>query len=218
MVRIVVFLMVIFLSAVSFGQSRGLSYGVAGSFDLLNPINSGAYIPGISVAVELPRNESVVPYGKFGYFLPHREEEPGGVSIVALDPLTTNPIVSTARLDSRINTFSLEGGTRYYLGNDYDIGLAAMLETKIRLLISPVKSILGDFDETKYELAEELPSQNYTSVTAYVGFAGGIKYSQPWGTVYAMSGLDLLIFGNVGTPITSSMLFSVQVGFRRDFY
>jgi len=219
MVRNIVFSVLIISSGLLYGQStRGLSYGVGGSIDVLNPVNTGFYMPGVSVFVEIPRNESIVPYGKLGYFLPINIENPDGASIQAIDPMT-NPYYSTAPLSTRVNTISLEGGTRYYLGNDYDIGLSALLETKVRLLVSPFKEVVGDYDRDKYELD---PIANYgeraTSLTFYVGFGGGVKYSQPWGTIYTMAGLDLLILGNVATPVTSFMMFSMQIGYRRDLY
>src|SRR5690606_16902828 len=109
-------------------------YGVGASIDVLNPINLGYYVPGISIFAELPRNETVVPYVKGGFYLPQRIENQGGAILTAIDPMT-NPYQINTTLDTRVNTFSLEGGTRYFLGNDYDIGLAAMLETKVRLIV-----------------------------------------------------------------------------------
>lgn len=219
MVRVIVFSVLFISSGLLYGQSTtGRSYGVGGSFDMLNPVNTGFYMPGVSGFIELPRNETVVPYGKLGYFLPLNIDNPEGAAIIAIDPMT-NPYASTAPLTTRINTISLEVGTRYNLGNDYDIGLAALLETKIRLLVSPYKEVVGDFNREKYELD---PTGNYgdraTSLTFFVGFSGGVKYSQPWGTVFTMAGLDLLILGNVATPATSFMMFSMQVGYRRDLY
>lgn len=219
MVRNVILFIVLFSSFSLFGQSRtGGSFGVAGSFDVLNPINTGVYLPGISIAIEIPRNETIIPFGKLGYYLPQRIHNPDGATLVAIDPMT-NPYQSSTTLSTKVNTISLEIGTRYFLGNDYDIGLAAMLETKIRLLVSPISEEVGDFDATKYQVD---PTANYgdryTSLTVFAGFGAGIKYSQPWGTIFTLAGLDLLILGNVASPITSTMMFSMQVGFRRDFY
>lgn len=219
MVRYIVFSVLFISSGLLYGQSTtGRSYGVGGSFDVLNPVNTGFYMPGISAFVELPKNESIVPYGKLGYYLPINIESPEGAIVTAIDPMT-NPYQSTTTLSTKINTISLEGGTRYYLGNDYDIGIAALLETKFRLLVSPFKEVVGDYDRDKYELD---PTANYgeraTSITLYIGFGGGIKYSQPWGTIFTTAGLDLLILGNVATPATSFMMFSMQIGYRRDFY
>lgn len=199
------------------GQGRaGLSYGLGGSFDVLNPINTGAYLTGMSFFAEFPRSASVVPYGKIGYYLPTKVEDPAGATLIAIDDMT-NPYQSSAKLETKISTFSLEGGTRYYLGNDYDIGLAGVLETKIRVLVSPVSSVVGDYDETKYRLETNL-ADKYTSISLFAGFGAGIKYSQPWGTLFTMAGLDLYIISNAVTPVTSLMLFSVQVGYRRDLY
>ena len=219
MVRVIYVLVFVLLPSFAISQ-RGMSrtFGYGGSFDILNPINSSYYLPGASFFAEIPRNETVVPYVKVGYYLPQRVDNPGGAILTAIDPMT-NPYQTTTTLDTRINTFSLEGGTRYFLGNDYDIGLAAMLESKIRLLISPTREMVGDYDASVYQIdPNSTIGDRYTSLTLFIGFGGGVKYSQPWGTVFTMAGLDLYILGNAITPLTSSMMFSMQVGFRRDLY
>jgi hypothetical protein len=201
------------------GNTFAQSYGIGGGIDILNPVNRGFYIPGLTVFVDIPRNETVVPFGKIGYFFPISVDNPNGVQLEALDPMT-NPYFSTATTKDRVSLFNLEFGTKYFVGNDYDIGLSALFETKLRLLIAPVKQIIGPYDTGMYRVVVPPGStnQNYTSIQLYAGFAAGAKYSQPWGTIFTTVGLDLGILQYFQTPITSPFLFSMNIGYRRDFY
>lgn len=202
------------------GNTFAQSYGIGGGIDVLNPVNRGVYIPGVSVFVDIPRNETVVPFGKIGYFFPVSVANPNGVQLEAIDPMT-NPYFSTATSRDRVSHFNIEFGTKYFVGNDYDIGLSALFETKMRLMIAPVKQVIGPYDMDLYRVVVPQGSnanQNYTSIQLYAGFAAGAKYSQPWGTIFTTVGLDLGILQYYQTPTASPFLFSMSIGYRRDFY
>jgi hypothetical protein len=66
------------------GNTFAQSYGIGGGIDILNPVNRGFYIPGLTVFVDIPRNETVVPFGKIGYFFPISVDNPNGVQLGGL--------------------------------------------------------------------------------------------------------------------------------------
>jgi hypothetical protein len=214
--QLIVFMMMLVLFT---GTGFAQKFGIGGGIDVLNPVNRGFYIPGISVFVDLPRNETVVPFGKIGYFFPVSVDNPNGVQLEALDPMT-NPYYSQTTTKDRVSHFNFEFGTKYFVGNDYDIGLSAIFETKMRLMVAPVKQVIGPYDTGLYRVVVPpgSTSENYTSIQLYAGFAAGAKYSQPWGTIFTTVGLDLGILQYYQTPTASPFLFSMSIGYRRDFY
>ena len=193
-------------------------FGVGGSFDVLNPIGKKKFLPGVSVFFDVPKTDNIAFYGKVGYYFPSSIVD-SSAYVIAIDPMT-NPYQSSAENKTVVNTISLQGGTKYFVGNAYNVGFAGQFDTRIRLLVSPVKSSITGYDASKYQQDPMVASTagKYVSMVLYAGVGAGVKYSQPWGTLFATANLDLLLFYLRPTALTSSFLFSLEVGYRRDIY
>jgi hypothetical protein len=210
-------LLIFVLSICSFfGNAQ--KYGVGGSFDILNPVGKKKFLPGVTVFFDVPKTDNIAFYGKLGYYFPTSIVDTNAYAI-AIDPMT-NPYQVSAENKTVINIISLQGGTKYFVGNAYNVGFAGMFDTHFRLLVSPVKSSVTGYDAKIYQQDPNVPTTagKYVSMNLFAGVGAGVKYSQPWGTLFASANIDLILFYLRPTALTSSFMLSVEVGYRRDIY
>jgi hypothetical protein len=213
--RIIVCIIIVFSALYVSAQK----YGIGGSFDLLNPVMSKKFLPGVAVFFDVPRTKAVALYGKVAYYFPTSIKDSSSAYVIAIDPMT-NPYQQSAITKTVISTFSIQGGSKYFVGNDYNVGFSGQFDTHVKLLISPYKSLLTGYDASMYhpDPQQQITSGKGVSFTLYAGASAGIKYSQPWGTVFASLGGDILLFYYRYTPITSKFLVNFEIGYRRDLY
>lgn len=179
---------------------------------------------------ELPRNNDVTFYIRLGYYLPRKEDDVLTTNVTAID-LTTSPYNLSVNYLTSTNYTTIEGGTRYYLGNDYDNGFSIYGGSNFMLILNSVKrkyektDVSGLYEwENKYELfgSEE---QKGTIVSVALGLQGGVKYTIPArGTIYADITGSYALFGRASNTTASNsnlyapMIFIFNVGFRKDLY
>ena len=178
---------------------------------------------------ELPRNNDVTLYLRLGYYLPRKEDDTISTSVTAINPLSS-PSTLTVNYLTSTNYTTIEGGTRYYLGNDYDNGFSVYGGSSFMLIINSVKRNYEKLDATgvyswegDYELPEyEVPKG--TILRLALGLQGGVKYTFPArGTIYADITGNYTLFGkasndNIKTELYAPMVFIFNVGFRKDLY
>ena len=178
---------------------------------------------------ELPRNNDVTLYLRLGYYLPRKEDDTISTSVTAINPLSS-PSTLTVNYLTSTNYTTIEGGTRYYRGNDYDNGFSVYGGSNFMLIINSVKRNYEKLDATgvyswegDYELPEyEVPKGTILSLA--LGLQGGVKYTFPArGTIYADITGNYTLFGkasndNINTELYAPMVFIFNVGFRKDLY
>jgi hypothetical protein len=178
---------------------------------------------------ELPRNNDVTLYLRMGYYLPRKEDDTISTFVTAINPLSSPSTLSVNYLTST-NYTTIEGGTRYYLGNDYDNGFSVYGGSNFMLIINSVRRNYEKLDATgvyswegDYELpAYEVPKGTILSLA--LGLQGGVKYTFPArGTIYADITGNYTLFGkasndNINTALYAPMVFIFNVGFRKDLY
>lgn len=193
-------------------------YGIGGSFDVMNSIGSKKYQPGVSFFMDIPKTKTIALYGKLGYYFPCSVTDTNAY-VVAKDPMTI-PYQRSAENKTVINTFSLHLGTKYFVGNTYNFGFSGVFNTHFRILVSPVKSGITGYDASKYEPSpsQTSTSAKYTSIYLAAGGGAGVKYSQPWGTLFAGINADFLLLYLKPSPIASHIIVGFEVGYRRDIY
>lgn len=187
---------------------------------------------GFHAGFELPRNNDVTFYGRLGHYFSRSEEE-GTTRTVIIQDLNNVSLPYQLQVNAResFNYTTIEGGTRYYLGNDYDNGFSAYGGTNGMLVFNTVKlkydktDITGTYEwENDYALPSNDDDRGLIMGIA-VGLQGGVKYTIPAiGTAYFdVSGqYSILAQGNNDvanyTDQYSQLFFVFTLGFRKDLY
>jgi hypothetical protein len=180
--------------------------------------------------VELPNSNDVTFYGRVGYYFPQKEETTLTSNVTAINQ-TTTPYNLQVNYVTKTNYFTIEGGTRRYLGNDYDNGFSVFGGTNFMLFLNTVKRDYEKYDatgqyqwESKYEVAPtELNKGSIISMA--VGLQGGLKYTLPaTGTFFFDINGQYAILNRpsnltaASTNLYSSLFFTFNLGFRKDLY
>ena len=185
---------------------------------------------GFHGGIELPRNNDVTFYLRLGYYLPRKEDDTISTSVTAINPLSS-PSTLTVNYLTSTNYTTIEGGTRYYLGNDYDNGFSIYGGSNFMLILNSVKRNYEKYDltgqynwENDYVLSESEEVKG-TIISVALGLQGGVKYTFPArGTIYADITGSYALFAKASNNTAANsnlyapMIFIFNVGFRKDLY
>lgn len=213
MKRILIFL----LTLGSFGAVNAQDMGIHLGHQMFSVFNSETNLHGISIGLDIPRTGFITPYGQFTAFLPKNYFEQNVGQAVPKDP--SDPYLNVDA-SSRVSTYSLELGTMYYFGGAYDYGFSVMLHNSFRILFAPTKRELIDFNPGAYDFFPNNPNFNSGSNTGLVlntSFGLGAKYTFDWGSLYALAGIEIFLFGTNPPPYYTNMFsYHTRIGVRRD--
>lgn len=196
---------------------------------------------GLHGGFELPRNNDVTLYGRVGHYFSQAETETftnnNGEEVIQViqhtDVVTGNdfnviPYQLQVNYARTFNYTTLEGGTRYYIGNDYDNGLSGYGGSNFLLAFNSVKRDYEKTDITgEYEWQNNYNASGESGriISFALGLQGGVKYTIPGtGTVYFDISAQYAIAGVGNNPTAESTLlysplyFIFNVGFRKDLY
>jgi len=194
-------------------QDMGIHLG----HQMFRVFGSETSLHGISLGLDIPRTGFVTPYGQVTAFLPKNYVEENVGQGFPKDP--ADPFL-TVDARSRVSTFSLELGTMYYFLGAYDYGFSIMMHNSFRILIAPTKRELIDFNPSTHDFFPNNPNFNPNSGTGLVvntNFGLGAKYSFDWGSLYALAGLEIFLFGTNPPPYyTNAFSFHTRIGIRRE--
>ncbi len=187
---------------------------------------------GLNMGFEIPRATDVTFYGRMGYFFPRREDQKSTTLVTAIDQ-TTSPYSLQVQYARTLNYVTIEGGTRRYIGNDYDNGFAFYGGSNIMLFFNTLKR---DFDkrdltnniewEGKYELPVN-ESMKGNIIGLAFGLQGGMKYTIPaTGTFYFDVNGQYVILGKANNNFAANpqptlyapLFFMFNFGYRKDLY
>ncbi len=220
--KLIIFSFLLF-NSILFGQ-----FGITGGLGTMNGFGIKKTFYGFNLGLEYPRSNQNTIFGRFAYYIPRNNADSIIASASAILPTTfpftlqRNYIVSTGYM-------TIEGGTRYYLINGYDNGFSVYGGSTIMLCINSIKK---NYENWNYPYNES-DYQNYgeekgTILNLGVGIQGGLKYTFPsLGTIFCdLSGTYLIVrtpsndavYDSENYPFNSAILFSVNLGFRKDFY
>lgn len=218
--KIISFLILVLISCHAYTQT-----GIAVGGTLINGFGSQKNLPGISLGVEIPRDNESSLFIRSSFTTRSTTSE--SVLFQAIDPLTS-PVVKNGVCDFKNGIFNLEGGTRYYFGEGYDSGLALYGGTIVMMNTNGVvRREATGVDETKYEFVNSLGNP-YTKkgriISLNIGVNVGIKKHIGVGMVffdvtaaYSLLGLSSNdLAKDYGT--FSPLIFAFNIGFRRDLY
>ena len=181
---------------------------------------------GLNLGLEYPKSNQTTIYGRVAYYIPRNNIDSTTSSATSTTTypysLPRNYMVSTGYL-------TLEGGTRYYLLNGYDNGFSIYGGSTILVCVNKIKRNYADWNHPYNEANfENYGDAKGTILNLGVGLQGGLKYTFPSiGTLFCdLSGNYLIVRqannDMVGEsenyPFNSAMLFTFNLGFRKDFY
>jgi hypothetical protein len=220
------YLLPLFFLVFSFNLSGQLSLN--GGLGTLKGFGVKKTFVGLNLGLEYPRSNQATLYGRISYYIPRNEDDStqGYSSAISTTTfpytLQRNYIVSTGYL-------TVEGGNRFYIINGYDNGFSFYGGSTVLLCVNNIKRKFADwdypYDEAEYQYSGDSKG---TILNLGVGLQGGLKYTFPSiGTFFCdLSGNYLIIrqasngMVNETTnyPFNSAMLFTFNLGFRKDFY
>lgn len=197
---------------------------LSGGMNTLNAFGVKKTFYGLHIGGEIPQNNMVTFYGRLNYFFPRAEEDSSSAVAVGKD-FNVSPYQLNVKYLNTTSFISVEGGTRRYIGNDYDNGFSGYGGAKTSALISKIGARVNDYNSKSYTLDETMLGTG-TILGLCLGLQGGIKYTFPGiGSIYLDGYIDYLLFAmpsnqNISTSYYpfQRILFATAIGFRKDFY
>lgn len=198
-------------------------FGLSGGMSVLKGFGVQRPYIGMHFGGEIPRDDQISLFARLSLYA--RQQEPSqGATIVTATDFTTIPYSQTIGYSSTFNYTIIEGGTRYYIGNGYDSGFGAYGGSTVMLAVNTVKRKYDDYDQAKYELpASELSKGSIFNLG--FGLGGGVKNTFAGiGTLYLDLNLAYMILSTASnstaqnTSLYAPLLFSFNLGFRKEFY
>lgn len=217
------------LCVIFFSQFSHSQISINAGTSILKGFTTDKSFFGLNAGIEMPRSNDVTFYGRIGHYFPRFDEQVNSTFVTASD-FTTIPYQLSVQYQSKMNYTTIEGGTRYYLGNDYDNGFSVYGGGNFMLYINSVKrdyerqDVTGIYTwEDKYQLPANEPDKGKI-ISIAMGLQGGMKYTIPaTGTFYFDVNGQYSIFGqasdnNISTDLYSPLFFTINIGFRKDLY
>jgi len=210
------------LSNVSFSQ-----YSLGGGLSSFHGLNVDVNRYGFNFFAEVPRTSDNTFFIRAAYMIPVRYYDSTAVSAKpGVYPSSVN-----ADIVNKTSYFAVDGGTRYYFVNDYDIGFGVFAGGHIKGILSSYSAkyrLPGSLNIDDYETSD-FPAQPLTNLSPQYSllfaFGGtiGVKYQLPLrGALTFDVGLEIIsrlydpsiILGNEISPLS----FSFNLGYRFDWY
>ncbi len=217
------------LCVIFFSQLSHSQISINAGTSILKGFTTDKSFFGFNLGIEMPRSNDVTFYGRIGHYFPRFDEQVNSTFVTASD-FTTIPYQLSVNYQSKMNYTTIEGGTRYYLGNDYDNGFSVYGGGNFMLYVNSVKRDYERQDATgiyswedKYQLPANEPDKGKI-ISVAMGLQGGMKYTIPaTGTFYFDVNGQYSIFGqasdnNISTDLYSPLFFTINIGFRKDLY
>jgi hypothetical protein len=226
--------LLLFALSLTFQSNAQLSYGGGLSltrfFNTQSIQNQSLSMPGLHAHIEIPRSGDVTLYGRVSYLFPKANYDTLTSYVTAINP-NANPYILAVNSRFKTSYFTLEGGNRYYIGNDYDNGFAGYGGSGIILGLGKVykaydsKDVSGQYNWEQTHQADPADISEGRLFTLGGYLQGGVKYTIPAiGTIYTDVTLNYLLLANANnntaasTEYLSPLFFNFAVGFKKDLY
>ena len=219
---------------IHFNTIAQVSFG--GGFSFNNFMNTSGIanqnlsMPGFHGHIEIPRSGDVTLYGRVNYLLPKANNDALTSYVTAINT-NTNPYILAVNSRYKTSYFLFEGGNRYYIGNDYDNGLAGYGGSGLVLGVGKVRKSYDKTDVSGTYAWENLYQTDPSEIQEGKIFTIGgflqccIKYTMPaTGTIYADLTAYYLLLANGSnstasqTDFISPFFFNFTIGFKKDLY
>lgn len=211
----------IMLPLLSFGQ-----YSIGAGASTYLGLNISTIRYGFNVYGEFPRSNRNTFAIRATYMLPVKVQDIATVS----GKLGVSPAMADATRTQKTTFFSIDGGTRYYFVNDYDIGFSVFAGGYLKGILSSYSAsyrMEGNLDPDDYVIGSS--SQELTDISpkysVLFGFGGivGVKYNLPTrGAIVFDLGIEFVSrlmdpYGILGYEI-SPLSMHLNLAYRFDWY
>ncbi|MFM7643919.1 MAG: hypothetical protein ACKO5N_03915 [Sphingomonadales bacterium] len=225
------FLIAIFIQSSALAQfSYGGGLSTTKFFNSQSIQNQNLLMPGLHAHIEIPRSGDVTLYGRVAYLFPKANYDTLTSYVTAINQ-NTNPYILAVNSRYKTSYVSLEGGNRYYIGNDYDNGFSGYGGSGIVVTFGTVRKAYEPTDvsgQIEWQQAYQTDPADATEgkLFALGGYLqGGLKYTIPaLGTIYSDVTLNYLLLANgnnntaLATEYISPLYFNFSLGFKKDIY
>lgn len=218
-----------FIIGLLFSFNSLSQYSITGSLNGLTAFGGLKKFGGFGLGVESPKDNEETFYARINFYGKNMLDTTLGNNPITLENIDKNDYTIVSVLsNSYMNYTTIDGGTRYYLFDGYDSGFALYGGSNVTGVINRTKVELEEYDQAKYKLPAGT-SLSGTVLSLAVGFNGGAKYTFPGiGSVFFDANMNYLLLSipsnelarNTSLNFTngSPLLFSINLGFRKDFY
>lgn len=221
---IVGLLVVAFASLTGVGFSQ---YSIGGGISSFHGLNLPINRYGINVFAEIPRSNENTLLVRAVYLFPNKDIRTEAVS----GKPGVTPSMVDADLVAKTSYFAIDGGTRHYILDDYDVGFSLFGGGHIKGILASYRAsyrLPNNLDIDDYETSSYPPQPlnsfqpQYSLLFAFGGTVGA-KYQLPVrGALTFDFGLEIitrlvdpyLILGND----ISQLSFSFNLAYRYDYY
>lgn len=220
---VIVFLGILFTCLSNVGISQ---YSLGGGISTFHGLNIPINRFGINAFAELPKSNDAVLFVRAAYMFPVKDSRTADIE--AKD-FGITPTKAEADIVAKTSYFAIDGGTRHYFINDYDVGFSLFAGPHIKGIITsysvdyrvPDGLNPDDYKTTNQQDLTGLDPQ-YSLLFAFGGTIGA-KYQLPYrGALMFDLGLEIVtnlydpyaILGNDISPLS----FSFNLGYRFDWY
>lgn len=210
----------------SFTNISIAQYSLGGGISTFHGLNLPIHRFGFNFFAEIPKSPNNTFSIRAVYMLPNKNTNTVWAS-------GKTPAVSPAQIQvteiGQTSYFAIDGGSRFYFINDYDIGFAVYAGGFIKGILSSYKSTYdmnGDYSKSDYITEDNRPLEGSPLARSiFISFGGsvGIKYQLPTrgaftfdvsGEVISRLMDPYQILGNEISPVS----FSMNLAYRFDWY
>ena len=220
------YLLPLFFLVFSFSLSGQLSLN--GGIGSLKGFGVKKTFVGLNLGLEYPRSNQATLYGRISYYIPRNEDDSTQAYASAIST-TTFPYQLQRNYTVSTGYLTVEGGNRFYIINGYDNGFSFYGGSTVLLCVNNIKKKFADWDYPYNEADYENYGDNKgTILNLGVGLQGGLKYTFPSiGTFFCDFSGNYLVIRQASNemvgestnyPFESALLFTFNLGFRKDFY
>lgn len=199
-------------------------FGINGGASVLLAFGTPKPYVGLHIGAEVPRDDQVSIYGKLSLYSKQTTDTKSQTFAEAIDMTTTVPAYQTVMYNTSMNYTMIEGGNRFYIGEGYDSGFGAYGGGILLMIFNSVKREYDEYDESKYRINQNEPRKGSIFNLGF-GLGGGVKNTFPGiGTFYLDANFSYLILSTASnataqaSPFYRPLLFSFNLGFRKDLY
>jgi len=214
----------LFLLAFLMVSKAHSQFGINGGISMLSAFGTPKPYVGLHLGAEIPRDDQVSIYGRFSLYSKQTTDTKEQTYVEAIDVVNTTPSVQTVLYSTSMNYTMIEGGNRFYIGEGYDSGFGAYGGGILLMIFNTVKRDYDEFDESKYRVSQYEPRKGSIFNLGF-GLGGGIKNTVAGvGTFYLDANFSYLILSTASnttaamSPFYKPLLFSFNLGFRKDLY
>lgn len=211
-------IIIIIVSFLSLQVNAQLSVSAGPS--LFNNFGIGTNFYGFDIGGEYSDSDEESYWGRISFYPGKRNRSIDSVYLEPYDPVMD---FHSLNFQTKTSYIQFSGGSRYYIGDGYQYGLAAYGGYKFSVILGTCKFELDPYDELRYK-SPSLITERSQLFSFGIGLNGGVKYSfGTLGTVFLDTSLDFVLWGTTSTAgfeysdyLRGPLFFSINLGFRKD--